>query len=322
MMTFIVNSCISNRDKAPEQVTGEPDVRDVIKFVIAQEAARKRTPEQAAKNLYSKAWKAKEFFDDPKVIALCQAIQAKNISKIDKLVADGVDVNAKGKGNMTPLLWSFPGNNLNVFKRLLEHGADPNVEITSDLNTDGAFAPGDSVLHMAARTEFPDYFKYVMQHGGDPNLIGNKENSFNSPLLAVIEGTSPNKKECVQLLIDAGADLDYLNTYTNRSALITADDCDLIVQLVEAGASFNICTDYGNTALHIILHKSEMAPENSKSKQDYEKLIQYLKGKGADIEGAKKDREKGKRPPERIAELKKIYADELEAKKKAKEAKP
>ncbi|MDR3110936.1 MAG: ankyrin repeat domain-containing protein [Planctomycetaceae bacterium] len=71
----------------------------------------------ASSSWYSKFnWKAEDYFDDPKVIALCRAIEAKDIKKIDRLVANGADVNAKGKGNMTPLLWAFPDNKPEVFE--------------------------------------------------------------------------------------------------------------------------------------------------------------------------------------------------------------
>jgi uncharacterized protein len=55
-------------------------------------------------------WKAEEYFTDEKAIALCHAIEAEDLEEMDRLVAAGVDVNAKGKGNMTPLLWAFPDN--------------------------------------------------------------------------------------------------------------------------------------------------------------------------------------------------------------------
>jgi hypothetical protein len=41
-------------------------------------------------------WETDDYFDDPKVIALCKAIEASDIAEIDQLVAEGTDVNAKG----------------------------------------------------------------------------------------------------------------------------------------------------------------------------------------------------------------------------------
>jgi hypothetical protein len=80
-------------------------------------------------------WKAEDYFSDPQVIALCHAIAANNLAEIDRLVAAGANVNAKGKGNMTPLLWAFPDNKLDRFERLLKHGAGPCSETGEDWGT-------------------------------------------------------------------------------------------------------------------------------------------------------------------------------------------
>ena len=96
-------------------------------------------------------WKAEDYFNDPHVIALCKAIEANDIKEVNRVIAAGADVKAKGKDNMTPLMWAFPDSKLERFKCLLEHGADPNVAIKSDLNSHGAMLAGDSVTHMVWR---------------------------------------------------------------------------------------------------------------------------------------------------------------------------
>jgi len=268
-------------------------------------------------------WKAEKFFDDPKVIALCKAIEAKDLKEIDHLIADGADVNAKGKDNMTPLFWAFFGSTPEVFKKLLEYGADPNIVVTSDFNTKfGIIQSGDSVLYHAARTELPNYFKYVMQHGGNPNLVRKRGLDQVSPLMTVIRGSYPDKKESIQLLIDAGADLDY-RTDAGDAALLTSVSCgcfSLTLQLLQAGASFNICNEGGSTFLHFLLSSRErvwsiITPEE---KENYAKLLAWLEANGADLEGARKDNETGRKGnklnPKRIAELQKRYEDELAAK--------
>ena len=111
-------------------------------------------------------WKAEDYFNDPQVVALCRAIEANDIAEIARLVMAGANVNAQGKGRMTPLLWAFPDNKLDRFQRLLEHGADPNVIIESDFNTRGGMSAGNSVTHMACNTSFPGYFEAVFAHGG------------------------------------------------------------------------------------------------------------------------------------------------------------
>ena len=115
-------------------------------------------------------WKAEDFFTEPKVIALCHAIEANDLAEMDRLVRAGADVNAQGKHKMTPLLWAFPDNNLPRFKWMLEHGANPNVVVEDEFNTRQNIARGDSVTQLACESSFPGYFETVFDHGGDPNL--------------------------------------------------------------------------------------------------------------------------------------------------------
>ncbi len=106
-------------------------------------------------------WAADLCFDDPQVIQLCEAIREKNCEEIDRLVkVEGVDVNATGRMNVTPLFWAFPLGYAEAFEqiprdenglvyneiaptqreymvkhaRLMEHllklGADPNIKTT------------------------------------------------------------------------------------------------------------------------------------------------------------------------------------------------
>ena len=74
-------------------------------------------------------WKAEDYFADPKVIALCRAIEANELAEMERLVQAGADVNAQGKDKMTPLLWAFPDNHLPRFKWLLgkNRGREPIV---------------------------------------------------------------------------------------------------------------------------------------------------------------------------------------------------
>ena len=102
-------------------------------------------------------------------------------------------MNATGKGKMTPLLWAFPDGKLDRFKRLLKHGANPNVVVESGFNTRRQIKVGHSVTHLAAGTKFPGYFKEVMQNGGDADLRhGEKGDSL---LHVVIKAGVPDQKE-------------------------------------------------------------------------------------------------------------------------------
>jgi len=240
-------------------------------------------------------WKATEYFDDPQVIALCQAIEANDLKEIDRVVSAGADVNAKGKGNMTPLLWAFPDNQLKRFERLLEHGADPNVVTESDFGVARAFHAGDSVTHMAARTAFPGYFAAVMEHGGDPNIIDRR--GERTLLHNVITAGLPDAKDRVELLIGKGADVDIVDSIGDppvREAVTWFGQFDIALILLKAGANTDTYKPGTNSKLvHAVQAAGRkldlMAPEQQNR---YKILEQWLEDRGEDFAPARLDNER------------------------------
>ena len=186
-------------------------------------------------------WKAEDYFTDPKVIALCKAIEANDLAEMDQLVKAGADVNAQGKGKMTPVLWAFPDDQLPRFKWLLEHGANPNVIVESDFGTRGYISAGESVTHMACKTDFAGYFDAVFDHGGDPNLRRTGASGRDAtPLFNVITAGGGNRKEKVKRLIAAGADMNALSggSTAPMKAAGWFDQNDLVLIMLKAGADF------------------------------------------------------------------------------------
>jgi ankyrin repeat protein len=238
-------------------------------------------------------WKAEDYFEDPQVIALCRAIEANDIAEIDRLVAAGADVNAKGKGNMTPLLWAFPDNKLERFKRLLEHGANPNVVIESDFNTRGGMRSGDSVTHMACKTGFPGYFETVFTHGADPNVIKNGIISNQTPIFTLLTGSAQDKKGKVKALIDKRANLDHMDGGWSTPVMMTVSmrRYDIALMLLEAGANHMIYKPKSNTRLIHIVVGQERLSETWTPQQgaDYKKLVKWLVDRGESTDAAKAD---------------------------------
>ena len=240
------------------------------------------------------SWVAEDYFDDPKVISLCKAIEANDLEEIDRLVAAGADVNAQGKGKMTPLLWAFPDNKLARFERLLQHGANPNVIIESDFNTRGGMLPGDSVTHMAARTYFPGYCKTVFEHGGDPNLPRlSRLGSGDTPIFSVIKFGSKDKIKDVRSLIDKGADLNHLNESGTTPTMMAVGrgQYEIALMLLEAGANPRIYQGNQMMKLVHVVNRQETLLPNSTAQQyaDYQKLVKWLEDHGESIEEAKAD---------------------------------
>jgi ankyrin repeat protein len=168
----------------------------------------RRTPHQRLK------WKVEDFFKDRGVVSLCKAIEAKNLKEIDRLVKSGVDVNAKGRGNMTPLLWAFPMGE-EVFKKVLDLGADPNVVLTENYlllkGKSVVFATvelADGPMHYEYFRDVPmkNYLGMVLDHGGDPNA---QDPAKQTPLFFIAHRSRKLEEKMIRLLLAAGANINH-----------------------------------------------------------------------------------------------------------------
>jgi hypothetical protein len=237
-------------------------------------------------------WKAEDYFTDPQVIALCRAIEANDLDEMERLVKAGADVNAQGKGKMTPLLWAFPDNRLPRFKWLLEHGANPNVVIESDFDTGQRIVPGDSVTHMACKTGFPGYFQAVFEHGGDPNLRTDRYDDV--PLTLVIEGGGDsNGEHMIRTLIAAGADPNILSAGRTPAmkAVSWGGQYGLACLLLDLGADHMVYEENGvRRLIHVVVREEQAFRANGpQQKADYQNLLKRLTDRGESIELARKD---------------------------------
>jgi uncharacterized protein len=239
-------------------------------------------------------WKAEDYFDDPKVIELCKAIEANDLDLMKKLIADGTNVKTLGKGNMTLLLWSLPDNHPKRVRLLLEKGADPNVYITTNLGQPRLFQVGDSVTHMVCRSYFP-YFDDVFEFGGDPNLECKRGiTKGQTPIITVIKNSGHDAKRRITILLKKGADING-NIADNPfiSAITWGGQYDLALFLIENGADYKIYEPSNQLTRGI--HFLAQAPmgllkiAGPQQKADYEKLVKFLEEHGETIEAANKD---------------------------------
>jgi hypothetical protein len=264
------------------------------------------------------AWKAEDFFSDPKVIGLCRAIEAEDITKIKEWIAAGADVNARGKDNMTPLLWAFPDNKLARFRILLEHGADPNVKFSGNFGVPRGFVRGDSVTSMAAKTVFPGYFEAVMMHGGDPNI----EDFLGYPLLhQIIEApiTDEEAFRRVRDAIDTGADIARFGESGKTAAMCAAafPRPRLVLMMLEKGIDASAYDEHDRQRLvHYTLTGIEYLHESQTDKaRDCEKLLTWLKDHGEDIEEARADLARWATYKGTPAMIKDLYDRDIQARK-------
>ena len=243
-------------------------------------------------------WRAENFFDDPNVIELCRAIETNDLAQMKQLIDAGVDVNAKGKDNMTPLLWAFPDNKLERFKILMEAGADPNVYIKSNLGVSRAFRAGDSVTHMAARTYFP-YFDVVFENGGDPNLPSKTMPlRAETPIFTVITAGGPKAKERIKALIAMGANINHRNNSGDTPLRLAAGfggQYDLCLFLIDSGADPSIYYSNGTQKLTHVLAKADglLSIANPEQRAAYDRLVKRLYDEyGESVDEARQDLER------------------------------
>jgi hypothetical protein len=239
-------------------------------------------------------WKAEDYFTDPQVIALCQAIEASDLVEMERLVKAGADVNTQGKDKMTPLLWAFPDNQIHRFKWLLEHGADPNVVVEGEFNTRQSISRGDSVTQMACKSSFPGYFEAVFDNGGDPNLRHSGPLGFSrTPLFTVITGSAGSNMEKVQRLIALGADMNALASGGTAvmKAVTWGGQYDTAITLLNAGADFRA---YQQNELRrlihvVVLQERRLGEYSPEQKAKFHELVRWLEDRGESYEEAKAD---------------------------------
>ncbi|MBX9652335.1 hypothetical protein K2Y11_01820 [bacterium] len=250
-------------------------------------------------------WKAEQFFDDPKVVELCHAIERNDIKEVEKLIKDGVNINTAGRGNMTPLFWAYPGDHLQIFKLLLAHGADPNVIISKDVweltrNAKSWMKTGAAVTHYSCMTWRSGYFEAVFDYGGDPNLLAfNGKGGSPTPLFMVIDSDAGNKVEKVSRLIDLGANVDYMieggGTPLRSSVVSRRSALDVTLLLLKAGADYKKTYYKGRMRLiHELAQESERKQSwwNSQEKRNYFEVVKWLEKHGESMDAARADIER------------------------------
>lgn len=239
-------------------------------------------------------WKAEDYFTDPKVVALCHAIEANDLAEMERLVHAGADVNAQGKGKMTPLLWAFPDNKLPRFKWMLEHGANPNVVVEDEFNTQQNIARGDSVTQMACNSSFPGYFEAVFDHGGDPNLrrAFSGPGFDSTPLHSVICFGGGDRRAKVKRLIELGADMNALAGDTPvMRAVGWGGQYDLAIMMLEAGADWRQYQENNILRLiHVIVrNEHRLAEQSPAQRESFHELVKWLEDHGESVADAKAD---------------------------------
>ena len=188
--------------------------------------------------------RADHYFTTPEVVAAANAIQKGDARGLERKIARGLDVNARGREGMDLLKWSLGRFCLECFEKLLEHGADierpPAGEYTARIDPQFLMP----IMELAAAyMDDPAYLASLLRHGGNPNAL---EVYGSRPI--IFEAIMGRRMESVRLLVEAGADIDArsgLSLETPVLRAVAVNEYEIAYYLLERGADPMLETNSG-----------------------------------------------------------------------------
>ncbi len=288
-----------------------------------------------------------DFSDNPLAEELCKAILEKDITRMERAIAQGADVNAISKNQISPLFLAYHvTTDPRPFECLLKNGADPNLTVDAiglDI-TAVAWSAKTAPVHLVTFGRYNRLYKSVLGHGGNPNLIWDNQrlNTISTPFLILLD-SSPDAFERLELLINCGANIDEqtsdgwtkLNLWldSNKRKSSYERTCGLSLVLLKAGANFRLDVKqdagregdapYAGCYFRPIHFLAEAEPEVSKLPAEeqvhYRSVVQWLEEHGESLAEAQDDLERWKKWIESGQEHLIEQEHEAKIKEKAKE---
>ena len=184
------------------------------------------------------------------------AIRANDLARVQVLLKQGADANAKDARGVTPLMQAAIVGSPEAMKLLLDNGADPNAS-----NTSGSTALMFSVTDIAK-------VRLLVDRGANVNAASK---FGRTPLL--LAALSDRSADIVRLLLAKGADVKATDGFKTTALIAAAagDDTDTIRQLVDAGLDVNAMNFAGFTPLMTSASQGNLA------------AVKLLLAKGANV---------------------------------------
>jgi ankyrin repeat protein len=220
------------------------------------------------------AMDAEDYFRGKAQIALVEAAGDGDIEDMREALANGADVNRVGRNGVTPLFWAAGvEQNLEGFRFLLDHGADPNT--ATRLQDDPEPTP---VIEITYYVEDSGYMKALLDHGADPNTV---VGGANGTLLFM--PLADRRLEHIKLLVEHGADVNHrakFNETPLRQAVL-GDEYKTALFLLRAGADPTIKNSVnGNSALSAVNFFRDRERKYQDESSGYGAFIKALKQRG------------------------------------------
>lgn len=139
----------------------------------------------------SRNMKAERFFN-ANVVQLLNSIQENDLNNVQRLLAEGVELNAFGDKGITPLEWLIMQKDKKAAQLALDLGADPNVKDSDGYN---------AINFLAASTD-PQWLRMLLAAGGDPNAIDK------NGMPALFDAIGQQRWEDINTLLEYGANMN------------------------------------------------------------------------------------------------------------------
>jgi uncharacterized protein len=163
---------------------------------------------------------------------LAAAIDADDRDAVRKAIEGGINVNVRGRQNVTPLMVAVDSLKQQAISELLALGADPNLKADD----------GSSAVSLAVENyrHAPEILDMLIGSGGDPNI----RRPDNDPV--VMRFINDRNCEYISKMKEFGADLDIRNRTKDPIITVAAvgQDWDTVWCLIELGAKY----DYEQTS--------------------------------------------------------------------------
>jgi ankyrin repeat protein len=177
------------------------------------------------------------FYDDRKVIALCEAVRRQRVEEVERLLIAGFDINAIGKQGVRPIVWCLPVSD-DCLELLVRNGADVNFSFSGPFSGSGIHGERtpltSAALHYDANT-----FALILDHANDPNL-GLPRNGPR-PLSWAVATAAKDSAIKVRLFICKGATVNIPGEDPPiLIRAITARKYDAALVLIEHGADVSV----------------------------------------------------------------------------------
>lgn len=133
--------------------------------------------------------------------ALVAAVYRNELGQIERMIDSGLDVNATGADERTPLIHAV----------LSEHASKKTVELLIRRGAHVDYPDGEqkwTALHFAARDHKIEIIEVLLTAGADPNAV---DVFGNTPLWRAVMEHSPKTASVVKLLVARGSDPEKSN---------------------------------------------------------------------------------------------------------------